>query len=67
MAATKQSLRQTRYDQAHTRRIEFKFSKNTDADILERLKASANMQAYIKRLIRADIAKEGPEDGRRDL
>ena len=64
MSATKQSLRQTRYDQKNTKRIDFKFSKNTDKDILEKLDSCANMQAYIKRLIRNDIAKEELPDGR---
>ena len=38
-------------------RISLKLNKGTDADILERLEQVPSKQGYIKRLIRADIAK----------
>jgi hypothetical protein len=37
--------------------VKFKFTKSTDADILEWLSALDNKQGYIKRLIREDIAR----------
>lgn len=36
-----------------------KLNTKTDADILARLAQEPNKQGYIKRLIRADIEKEG--------
>ena len=40
-----------------TTRIRVKLNKGTDAGILERLEQVPSKQGYIKRLIRADIAK----------
>lgn len=42
-------------DAKNTRQIKFKFSINTDADILEKLDSVENKQGYIKELIRKDI------------
>lgn len=57
MAATEAQKRATaRYDAANTRRLSLKINKNTDEDIIARLEAVDNVQGYIKRLIRADIA-----------
>lgn len=51
------------YDAEHTVQIRLKLNKRTDADILARLaaqpKETGGKQGYIKRLIRADIEKEG--------
>ena len=46
-----------RYDAKTAARISLKLNKGTDADILERLEQVPSKQGYIKRLIRADIAK----------
>jgi hypothetical protein len=47
-------------DMKNTRKYGLKLSKNTDADIIAQLDAQESVQAYIKRLIRDDIArKEG--------
>lgn len=54
---------QVRYDAAHTKQLKLKLNNTTDADILARLaqaKDREGMQGYIKRLIRADIAKYTP-------
>ena len=45
-----------KWDTANTRQIKFKFNLRTDQDILKRLDSVDNMQGYVKRLIRADIA-----------
>lgn len=49
---------QRKYDLAHTKQIKFKLNIRTDADILDRLKSQQNVQGYVKRLIREDIARE---------
>ena len=47
-------------DMKNTKKYGLKLSKNTDADIIAQLDAQESVQAYIKRLIRDDIArKEG--------
>ena len=48
-----------RYDAANTRQIKMKLNVKTDADILQALDAETNKQAFIKRLIRAEIARRG--------
>jgi hypothetical protein len=60
------------FDKANTRMLHLKLNKKTDADILERIENVSNIQAYLKELIRADIAlhnslnpeppKKTPED-----
>lgn len=52
------------YDDLHTTQIKLKLNKKTDADILEWLwkkqcGRDTSMQGEIKRLIRAEIAKDG--------
>ena len=47
-----------KYDAKTARYISLKLNINTDKDILQRLGAEMNVQAYIKRLIREDIKKE---------
>lgn len=58
---TPKSIRQAvaRYDAANTRKVAFKFNLKTDADILDKFSSLDNVQGYIKRLIREDIAKNG--------
>lgn len=46
-------------DKKNARTFSLKFYLRTDADIIEHLEQQGNMQAYIKQLIRADIAAHG--------
>ena len=57
--ATKEAKRRAsaKYDKANTKGIYLKLNKNTDADIIERLEESENVQGYIKTLIRKDMDK----------
>ena len=52
---------QSRYDAAHTERVQLKLNTKYDADILARLaaqtKETGGKQGYIKRLIREDMQK----------
>lgn len=47
-----------KYDAANTKQIMLKLNRKTDADILAALEACGNVQGYIKKLIRADLAKK---------
>ena len=47
-----------KYDQANTKAVKLKLNKKTDADILEHLRTKANVQGYIKKLIRSDMGRE---------
>lgn len=47
----------SKYDASHTKQIKLKLNLGTDKDILDKLDAEENVQGYIKRLIREDIAK----------
>ena len=49
---------QERYPKAHTININIRLRKNTDPHILEKLGSVPNNAGEIKKLIRADIAKE---------
>ena len=44
------------FDKANTRMLHLKLNRNTDADILAHIENVTNIQAYLKQLIRADIA-----------
>lgn len=57
MATEAQKAAVARYDAANTKKICLKLNLNTDADILSKLDAVGNKQAYIKKLIRSDINK----------
>lgn len=46
-----------KYDAENALKVGFKFNKKTDPDIIEKLESVENKQAYIKKLIREDIAK----------
>lgn len=48
---------QARYDRAKTKMYTIKAVTTTEADIIQRLDSEPNKAGYIKRLIRADIAK----------
>jgi hypothetical protein len=57
------------FDKANTRMLHLKLNRNTDADILAHIENVTNIQAYLKQLIRADIAlhnhlnEEPPKEG----
>ena len=55
--ATEEARRKAtaKYDRHNTKQVKLKLNLNTDADILERLTRSGNVQGYIKALVRADI------------
>lgn len=46
---------QYKYDKNNTKMYTLKMNLNTDAEIVEHLSKQANVQGYIKALIRADI------------
>lgn len=46
-----------RWDRENTKQVKFKFNIRTDADILAHLEAQPNIQGYVKKLIRDDIAR----------
>lgn len=48
-------------DQKNARRYALKLSKNTDADLIEKLDQQENIQGYLKRLIREDINRQKQE------
>lgn len=52
-----QKRAQAKYDKANTKQVIMKLNKITDADILEVLEQTPNVQGYIKQLIRDDIRK----------
>lgn len=45
------------WDKENTKQVKFKFNIRTDADILAHLEKQDNVQGYIKKLIRDDIAR----------
>ena len=56
--ATKQSIRQMRFDKESTKLYRVRLNIRTDADVIEMLDSQESKQGYIKQLIRADIAKQ---------
>ncbi len=54
--ATNRSISQMRYDKQSSRHYGMKLNLKTDADIIAMLDQKPSFQAYIKQLIRADIA-----------
>ena len=53
-----QKRAQKKYDEANKdkwRMIHLKLNRETDAEIIEKLEQSDNIQGYIKELIRADL------------
>jgi hypothetical protein len=57
--ASPQKLEYVRqYDKENCIRMNFKFNKKTDADILEKLTSVDRKQTYIKKLIREDLERE---------
>lgn len=57
MSSEKKETPQDRYHKAHTVSIAIRLMKNTEQDIIQKLDSVPNKAGYIKRLIRADIAK----------
>ena len=58
MTTEAQKRAQKKYDEANKdkwRMIHLKLNRETDADIIDKLEQSDNIQGYIKELIRADI------------
>ena len=53
----KTNARAYKWDKENTRMVKLKLNRNTDADIIARLEDEPNMMAYLKRLIRDDIAR----------
>ena len=57
MTTEAQKRAQKKYDEANKdryRMIHLKLNREADADIIEKLEQSENIQGYIKELIRAD-------------
>ena len=48
-----------RYQAENTMQYKFRASKKYDQDIIEKMASVENKQAYLKALIRADIARNG--------
>ncbi len=58
MTTEAQKRAQKKYDEVNKdkfRMIHLKLNKEADADVIEKLEQSENIQGYIKELIRADI------------
>lgn len=54
----KKETPQARYLKAHTVNVNIRLMKNTEQDIIEKLRSVPNKAGYIKALIRADIARQ---------
>ena len=50
--------RQKKYIKENMRRYALNLNQNTDVDILEYLEGRDNVQGYLKRLIREDMARQ---------
>ena len=61
MITEAQKAAQARYDAKTARYVSMKLNANTDKDIINRIYSEANVQGYLKRLIREDIAREQKE------
>lgn len=55
--ATQRSISQMRYDKESSKHYGMKLNLKTDADIIAMLEQQPSFQAYVKQLIRADIAR----------
>lgn len=60
--ATKRSVSQMRYDKQSSKHYGMKLNVKTDADIIAMLEQQPSFQAYVKALIRADIAARTPDE-----
>lgn len=52
-----------KYHKSHGRAVPMWYHSEHDADILEQLDKQPNKSGYIKRLIRADIARKREDNG----
>lgn len=59
--ADKYAETKAKYDAENTKRYGLKFTFKYDGDVIEKLDSIENKQAYIKSLIRADIAGNSAE------
>lgn len=50
---------QRKYDKENTKAYTFRFMRNTEADLIEKLDSQKNKSGYVKQLIRDDISKNG--------
>lgn len=57
----KQAAYKLQYEKDNTKRVNLKFNKVHDEDILSHLSFVDNVNGYIKKLIREDMAKNAPE------
>ena len=48
-----------RYRKDNVKPVGFNLNKNTDADLIEWLESQPNRAAYLKRLIREDMTRNG--------
>ena len=55
MTSEAQKRASAKYDKTNTVQVILKLNKNTDGDILDKLRAVPNRQGYIKSLIREDL------------
>ena len=54
----KRNQTNARWDRDNTKQVKCKFNLRTDDDILKHLQKQGNVQGYLKRLIREDIARQ---------
>ena len=47
-----------KYNKANVKQVKLNLNLRTDADIIEALQSSGNMQGYIKSLIREDLSSK---------
>lgn len=55
------NVQAAKWDSENTKQVKFKLNLRTDADILAHLEAQPNIQGYVKKLIRDDIAQTKQE------
>ncbi len=53
-------------DRKNARTYSLKFSRNTDADIIQHLEGIENIQGYIKSLIRNDMMQRPKQSGKNE-
>lgn len=58
MASDARTRAASKYNANNTKQVGLRFNIHTDADIIEKLEHVDNTAAYIKKLIRADIAND---------
>lgn len=54
----------TKYKKANIVKVNMSLNRNTDGDILSYIATIDNKQGYLKRLIRADMARHAKEEPR---